>query len=53
MPKQKNTTGRNQSVKAHKNGIKKAREYKVSHMRVQRDMEYNHNQIYVYLAICF
>jgi len=34
MPKQKNTTGRNQSFKAHKNGIKKAREYKVSHMRV-------------------
>ena len=28
MPKQKNTTGRNQSFKAHRNGIKHARMYK-------------------------
>jgi large subunit ribosomal protein L29e len=27
MPKQKNTTGRNQSAKAHRNGIKKSRYY--------------------------
>jgi len=33
MPKQKNTTGRNQSFKAHKNGIKKAREYKSSSLK--------------------
>eukprot|EP00605_Chrysophyceae_sp_TOSAG23-4_P001523 GSChrysophyteH1.ASY1.ANO1.1671.1 assembled CDS len=33
MPKQKNTTGRNQSFKAHRNGIKKSRDQKFSSLK--------------------
>ena len=33
MPKQKNTTGRNQTFKAHRNGIKKGRDYKATSLK--------------------
>ena len=33
MPKQKNTTGRNQTFKAHRNGIKKSRDYKATSLK--------------------